>query len=68
VTGPAGCCRRPGGCPAHANGDCTWSPRRVEVALDPDVEQLLDAIAGPDWRDRLAEHAAQAAGPIELGP
>lgn len=61
-TGP--CCRMLAGCPAHAAGDCTWQPPAVAIACDPAVEQLLDALAGPDWRDRLAAHAAAAAGPV----
>lgn len=59
-----GCCRQTLGCPAHAAGDCTFTPPRLELIADPAVEQLLDALAGPDWRDRLAAHAAAAAGPV----
>ena len=55
-----GCCRHLSGCPAHAAGDCTWQPPATTIAADPAVAALLEALVGPDWPDRLAEHAARS--------
>lgn len=65
MTAPAGCCRQTAACPAHATGDCTWTPPAVQIAGDPAVIALLDALS-PDWRDQLAQRAAAA--PLDPAP